>query len=52
MENPAQMAHKRIYDRILEKCTPLAFDGSNKRSEKRMINFQAARQQFGVAKKK
>lgn len=51
MENPAQMAHKRIYDRILEKCTPLAFDGSNKRSEKRMINFEESRQQFAVAKR-
>ncbi|MBC3803667.1 AAA family ATPase [Acetobacterium fimetarium] len=52
METPAQMAHKRIYDRILEKCTPLAFDGSNKRQEKRMINFAAARQQFAVAKRR
>ena len=50
MENPAQIEHKRIYDRILEKCTPMAFDGSNKRQEKRLINFKAARQQLGVAK--
>jgi len=46
MENPAQMDHKRIYDRILEKCTPLAFDGSNKRREKRRLNFAAAREQL------
>jgi len=52
METPAQMAHKRIYDRILEKCTPLAFDGSNKRQEKRLINFAAARQQLAVAKRR
>lgn len=52
MEHPAQMAHKRIYDRILEKCTPLAFDGCNKRQEKRLVNFAAARQQFAVAKRK
>jgi DNA replication protein DnaC len=51
MEHPAQIAHKRIYDRILEKCTPLAFDGSNKRQEKRLINFAAARQQLAVAKR-
>lgn len=52
MENPSQIEHKRIYDRILEKCTPMAFDGRNKRQEKRMINFKAARQQFGVEKRK
>jgi DNA replication protein DnaC len=52
MEHPAQMVHKLIYDRILEKCIPLAFDGGNKRSEKRMVNFAAARQQFGVAKRR
>jgi DNA replication protein DnaC len=52
MEHPAQMAHKRIYDRILEKCIPLAFDGGNKRSEKRLANFAAARQQFAVGKRR
>lgn len=51
MENPTLMDHKRIYDRILEKCTPLAFDGSNKRRERRILNFAAAREQFGVAKR-
>lgn len=52
MENPARIEHQRIYDRILEKCTPMAFDGSKKRQEKRLTNFKAARQQFGVAKRK
>jgi len=42
MENPSQIEHKRIYDRNLEKCTPMAFDGSNKLQEKQMINFKAA----------
>ncbi len=51
MEQPTEMAHRRIYDRILEKCTPLAFDGSNKRQEKRQTNFAAACQQFAVAKR-
>jgi DNA replication protein DnaC len=52
MEHPVQLAHRRIYDRILEKCTPMAFDGSNKRSEKRQTNFADAREQFGVGKRK
>lgn len=50
LENPTQLAHKRIFDRILEKCTPIAFDGGNKRAEKRLINFEDARQQFGGVK--
>ncbi len=50
MENPEKIEHKRIYDRILERCTPMAFDGVNMRSEKRIINFEEAKQQISFIK--
>lgn len=33
MRNPADLAHARIYDRILERCAPILFDGKNFREE-------------------
>lgn len=29
MKNPPDLAHARIYDRILERCAPILFDGKN-----------------------
>lgn len=36
LKNPRDIAHKRIYDRILERCTPVAISGMNIRE----INMQ------------
>ena len=33
MKNPPDLAHARIYDRILERCAPILFDGKNFREE-------------------
>lgn len=33
MKNPPDLAHARIYDRILERCAPILFDGKNFRKE-------------------
>ncbi len=27
LQNPADLEHRRIYDRIMEKCVPVAFHG-------------------------
>ena len=29
LKNPKDLAHKRIYDRILERCTPILIEGRN-----------------------
>lgn len=33
MRNPADMAHQRIYDRIVEMCTPINFGADGRRAE-------------------
>ena len=30
LKNPPDLAHARIYDRILERCAPILFDGKNR----------------------
>ena len=40
LKNPPDLAHARIYDRILERCAPILFDGKNFREE----NVGATRQ--------
>ncbi len=34
IKNPVDTAHKRIYDRVLEMCVPVKFDGENFRQQK------------------
>ena len=34
LQNPEDTAHKRIYDRVTEMCTPVCFSGVNFRREK------------------
>lgn len=29
IKNPPDLSHARIYDRILERCAPILFDGKN-----------------------
>ena len=33
LKNPPDLAHARIYDRILERCAPILFAGKNFREE-------------------
>ena len=33
LKNPPDLPHARIYDRILERCAPILFDGKNFREE-------------------
>ena len=33
IKNPPDLAHARIYDRILERCAPVLFSGKNFREE-------------------
>ena len=43
LKNPADMAQRRIYDRILELCIPVCFDGESLRQEKAKENLQKYR---------
>ena len=43
LKNPPDLAHARIYDRILERCAPLLFAGKNFREENAGATKQAAK---------
>ena len=43
LKNPPDLAHARIYDRILERCAPILFDGKNFREENAGVTRQAAK---------
>ena len=43
LKNPPDLAHARIYDRILERCAPILFDGKNFREENADATRQAAK---------
>lgn len=38
LQNPKDTAHARIYDRILERCTPVCFNGRNYRKDNAAAN--------------
>ena len=42
LRNPADLEHGRIYDRIMEKCVPVAFSGKNYRTDKGRKNMENA----------
>ena len=42
LQNPADLEHGRIYDRIMERCTPIAFSGRNYRADKGRTNMESA----------
>ena len=44
LKNPPDLAHARIYDRILERCAPILFDGKNFREDNAASIKAAARQ--------
>lgn len=43
IKNPPDLAHARIYDRIMERCAPVLFSGRNFREEKAAATKEAAR---------
>lgn len=43
IKNPPDLAHARIYDRILERCAPILFDGKNFREENAETTKAAAK---------
>lgn len=44
VRNPPDLAHARIYDRILERCAPVLFSGRNFRAEKAEATKAAAKE--------
>ena len=47
LENPKNLRYARIYDRVLEMCVPVYFDGPSRRQEKRKDKLRLAREVFG-----
>ena len=43
IKHPSDLAHTRIYDRILERCAPILFDGKNFREDNAANTKAAAR---------
>lgn len=43
LKKPPDLAHARIYDRILERCAPILFDGKNFREENAGATRQTAK---------
>lgn len=43
LKNPPDLAHMRVYERILERCAPILFAGKNYRKEQAVKNRDAAR---------
>ena len=42
LQNPADLEHGCIYDRIMERCVPVAFSGRNYRTDKGRANVESA----------
>lgn len=42
LQNPADLEHGRIYDRIMERCVPVAFSGKNYRIGRGRANMESA----------
>lgn len=47
LENPKDLRYARIYDRVLEMCIPVRFDGPSRRQKKREDKLRFAREVFG-----
>lgn len=52
LKNPIDVAHKRIYDRVLGMCVPVMFNGSNFRNQEAANKIETARKLFGTEDKK
>lgn len=46
IKNPVDTAHKRIYDRVLEMCVPVKFNGENFRQQKATEKMEAIKTIF------
>lgn len=46
LKHPVDTAHKRIYDRVLEMCVPIRFNGENMRLSKAVNKMNTAKQLF------
>ena len=46
LKHPQDLAHSRIYDRILERCVPLKINNQNMRELNAVANMQEARNIF------
>ncbi len=50
MKRPCDLAHDRIYDRILERCAPVLFKGKNFRTENAGMTIQTVRKIVSTVK--
>ena len=48
IKNPKDIANKRIYDRILERCHPIAVEGSNRRHKKVKDSYSSLNDLLGL----
>lgn len=46
LKRPVDLAHARVYDRVLERCVPICFDGRNYRQEQAQKNLEQVRSLF------
>ena len=47
MRNPEDLARARIYDRVLERCTPIRVDGQNIRKQNKVDNLKKSKRLLG-----
>ena len=47
MRNPEDLARARIYDRVLERCTPIRVDSQNIRKQNKMDNLKKSKRLLG-----
>lgn len=47
MRNPEDIARARIYDRVLERCTPIRVDGQNIRKQNKVDNLKKSKRLLG-----
>ena len=47
MRNPEDLARARIYDRVLERCTPIRIDSQNIRKQNKVDNLKKSRRLLG-----
>ncbi len=48
LKNPADLAHARIYDRVLERCVPLKINNRNIRKDNAKVQMERARALFAA----
>lgn len=48
LKNPADLAHARIYDRVLERCVPLRINNRNIRKDNAKAQMERAKALFGA----